>query len=125
MSSSEETINEGNECPDTERVSDVYPRAVRQQSPEEEAVSLVRRAIRTLEDVHRLLEALAPPEIEAAVVRLYMGRVRDDRRAICWKLYATRHRALADLFASQREAFVREATRTVTQQPEAAEFTGP
>ena len=65
----------------------------------------------------------APPEIEVAVTRVYLGRAGDESLPLCWKLYATRHRVLADVFASQREAFVRAAARMVMQQPEAAEGT--
>jgi hypothetical protein len=124
MSTSERTINEGIEGPDTARVIDVHARAIGPQGPEEEAVGVVRRAIGMLDEMHRLLQALAPPEIEAAVARVYVGRVSDDRRAICWKLYATRYRMLADLFASRREAFVNSAAGLVAPQAEGLAASG-
>jgi hypothetical protein len=112
MSASEETINEGIDAPDTERVSAVHQaRAGGQPSHDQQAAALIRLALDTLDDVRRLLQALAPAEIETAMTRVYLGNAGNESLAFCWQLYATRHRVLADLFASQHSAFA-QAART-------------
>jgi hypothetical protein len=110
MASSRRTSNDGSDAPDTERVSTVHKEpAVEQPTAEEEASALVRRSLDILEDVYRLLQALSPSEIEAAVTRVYLGRAGEEGAGLCWHLYAKRHRVLVDLFAQQHSAFARAA----------------
>jgi hypothetical protein len=106
MSTSEETINEGTDGPDTQRASALrQARDDAQPRSDQEAAALIRVALDTFDDVRRLLQALAPSEIEAAMLRVYLGRAGNEGVALCWQLYASRHRVLAELFASQHSDF--------------------
>ena len=68
----------------------------------DEPLALLRRAMHILSGVSRLLEALAPDDIQAMATRIHRGvEQQSDAHAVYWKVYAARHRVLVQVFSTQ------------------------
>jgi hypothetical protein len=66
--------------------------------------TIVRHALKLLDDVDRLLEALSPAEIESTV---------SGGAEAHWKLYASRHRVFTLAFERQRALFAELASKSL------------
>jgi hypothetical protein len=80
--------------------------------PGEDVSAILGRAMDILAEVHRLLEALAPDDVEVTAARMHIGlEQREDRLAVLWKVYVARHRVLMDVFTRQYAELVAQARR--------------